>query len=58
MLELVRPAPGLRPGYPGPTHGPGPGSEGVRVRVQKKRQKLKPKVLLPSKKRMNKMQFL
>ena len=36
---LERPAPGLRPGYPGPIHGPGPGSEGVRVRVQKKPKK-------------------
>ena len=36
---LVHPAPGLRPGYPGPIHGPGPGSDGVRVRVQKRRQK-------------------
>ena len=26
-IRLVRPAPGLRPGYPGPTHGPRPGSE-------------------------------
>ena len=36
---LVRPAPGLRPGYPGPIHGPGPGSEEVRVQVQKSHQK-------------------
>ena len=39
LFLLVRPAPGLRPGYPGPTHGPGPGSEGIRVRVQKRRKK-------------------
>ena len=36
---LERPAPGLRPGYPGPIHGHGPGSEGVRVRVQNRRTK-------------------
>ena len=39
LCHIVRPAPGLRPEYPGPIHGPGPGSEGVRVRVQKRGQK-------------------